>query len=129
MGLVCCKYESKSDLLSEVNKNSIGEGSYSLYNSKFLTDEALEEQIILKQKENPFKNYSLLLFQELNNFRLEPEKYYVESIQYNMNKIVKELIDNKNNEVNKKDLQLKWSSKNEIIIYNIMQEKTPDDIV
>ena len=129
MGLVCCKYESKSDIVTEIKKGSNAEGTFTLRTSKFLTDTSSPEQIIFKQKENPFKDYSLLLFQELNNFRLEPHKYYVESIQYNLTNIVKELIKNKNNEKDQKDLQLKWSSKNEIIIYNIMQDKKTNDIV
>ena len=128
MGLVCCKDESRSDLVTEIKKGSVVEGSF--YNSKFLTDSSSPEQILLKQKENPLKDYSLLLFQELNKFRLEPHKYYVESIQYDLTNVVKELINNKNNdEKNKKDLELKWSSKNEIIIYNIMQDKTSNDIL
>ena len=128
MGLVCCKDESRSDLVTEIKKGSVVEGSF--YNSKFLTDSSSPEQILLKQKENPLKDYSLLLFQELNKFRLEPHKYYVESIQYDLTDVVKELIKNKNNdENNKKDLELKWSSKNEIIIYNIMQDKTSNDIL
>ena len=127
MGLVCCKDESRSDLVTEIKKGSVVEGSF--YNSKFLTDSSSPEQILLKQKENPLKDYSLLLFQELNKFRLEPHKYYVESIQYDLTDVVKELIKNKNNdENNKKDLELKWSSKNEIIIYNIMQDKKINDI-
>ena len=130
MGLVCCKYESRSDITAEIKKGSIGDGSLPLYNSKFLTDSSCPEQIILKQKENPLKDYSLLLFQELNKFRLEPHKYYVESIQYNLTYIVKELIKNKNKEKNKIDLELKWSSKNEIIIYDIMQDNSiSDDIL
>ena len=128
MGLVCCKDESRSDLVTEIKKGSVVEGSF--YNSKFLTDSSSPEQILLKQKENPLKDYSLLLFKELNKFRLEPHKYYVESIQYDLTDVVKELIKNKNNdENNKKDLELKWSSKNEIIIYNIMQDKTSNDIM
>lgn len=129
MGLVCCKYESRSDIMTEIKKGSNAEGTFTLRTSKFLTDSSSPEQIILKQKENPFKDYSLLLFQELNNFRIEPHKYYVESIKYNLTNIVKELIKNKNNEKGQKDLQLKWSSKNEIIIYNIMQDKKTNDIV
>ena len=128
MGLVCCKDESRSDLVTEIKKGSVVEGSF--YNSKFLTDSSSPEQILLKQKENPLKDYSLLLFQELNKFRLEPHKFYVESIQYDLTNVVKELIKNKNNDDNnKKDLELKWSSKNEIIIYNIMQDKTCNDIL
>ena len=127
MGLICCKYESRCDLVTEIKKGSIVEGS--LYNSKFITDSSSPEHIILKQKENPLKDYSLLLFQELNKFRLEPHKYYVESIQYNLTNVVSELIKNENNENNKKDLELKWSSKNEIIIYDIMQDKSSYDIM
>ena len=128
MGFVCCKYESKSDIVTEIKRGSNAEGTFTLGTSKFLTDTSSPEHIIFKQKENPFKDYSLLLFQELNNFRLEPHKYYVESIQYNLTNVVKELIKNKNNEKDQKDLQLKWSSKNEIIIYNIMQDKKTNDI-
>ena len=129
MGFVCCKYESRSDIVTEIKRGSNAEGTFTLGTSKFLTDTSSPEHIIFKQKENPFKDYSLLLFQELNNFRLEPHKYYVESIQYNLTNVVKELIKNKNNEKDQKDLQLKWSSKNEIIIYNIMQDKTSNDIM
>lgn len=128
MGLICCKYESKSDLLGEIKKGSIGEGSISIQNSKFLTDTSNPEQIILKQKENPFKDYSLLLFQEFNKFRLEPQKYYIQSIQYNLTNIVRELMKNKNDKKSKKDLELIWSTKNEIIIYNIMQDKKTNNI-
>lgn len=127
MGLVCCKEESRCDLLSEIKKGSIVESSFC--NSKYITDTTSHEQIILKQKENPLKDYSLLLFQELNKFRLEPHKYYVESIQYNLTNIVKELIKNKNDEQNKKDLELKWSSKNEIFIYDVMKDKKSNDIM
>jgi len=129
MGIVCCKYESRNDIATEIKKVTIPESSLTQYNSKFLTDTTNTEQIILRQKENPLKDYSLLLFQELNKFRLEPHKYYLKSIQYNFTNIVKELIKNKNKEKNKKDLKLKWSSKNEIIIYDIMQDKSTNDIV
>ena len=96
MGIICCKYECRSDITTEIKKGSIEEGSMAFYNSKFLTDSSCPEQILLKQKENPLKDYSLLLFQELNKFRLEPHKYYVESIQYNLTYIVKDLIKNRN---------------------------------
>ena len=129
MGIICCKYESKSDIATEIKKASIPESSLTLYNSKFLTDTTNTEQILLRQKENPLKDYSLLLFQEFNKFRLEPHQYYLKSIQYNLTNIVRELIKNQNKEKNKKDLELKWSSKNEIIIYNIMQDKSTDDII
>jgi hypothetical protein len=129
MGIICCKYDSKSDAANEIKKPTNLENSLTLYNSKNLTDSSNTEQILLRQKENPLKDYSLLLFQELNKFRLEPHKYYVESIQYNLTNVVKELIKNKNNEKEQKDLQLKWSSKNEIIIYNIMQDRKTNDIV
>lgn len=129
MGIICCKYECRSDITTEIKKGSIEEGSMAFYNSKFLTDSSCPEQILLKQKENPLKDYSLLLFQELNKFRLEPHKYYVESIQYNLTYIVKELIKNRNKEKNRIDLELKWSSKNEIIIYDIMQDNSISDIL
>ena len=129
MGIICCKYESKSDIATEIKKASLPESSLTLYNSKFLTDTTNTEQILLRQKENPLKDYSLLLFQEFNKFRLEPHQYYLKSIQYNLTNIVRELIKNQNKEKNKKDLELKWSSKNEIIIYNIMQDKSTDDII
>jgi hypothetical protein len=129
MGIICCKYDSKSDAANEIKKPTNLENSLTLYNSKNLTDSSNAEQIILRQKENPLKDYSLLLFQELNTFREEPHKYYLESIQYNLTNIVKELIKNKNKEKNKKDLKLKWSSKIEIIIYDIMQNKSNNDII
>ena len=129
MGITCCKCETKIDVIGEIKKGSIREGSFSIQNSKFLTVTTNSEQIIIKQKENSFKDYSLLLFQEFNKFRLQPQQYYIQSIQYNFTNILKELIKNKNNENNKKDLELKWSTKNEIIIYNIMQDKTTNDIV
>lgn len=125
MGIICCKNDSKYDIMTEIKKGSV-EHSSTLHHSKYFTETTTAEQIILKQQENPLKDYSLLLFQELNNLRLEPHKYYVGSIQYDLTYIVKELIKNKNDENNKKDLELKWSSKNEIIIYNIMQDKTKD---
>ena len=43
--------------------------------------------MLLKQKENPLKDYSLRLFQEFNKFRTEPENYHEESIQYNYNNV------------------------------------------
>ena len=113
--------------MTEIKKGSVEGHSSSLHHhSKYYTETTNAEQIILKQQENPLKDYSLLLFQELNKFRLEPHKYYVGSIQYDLTYILKELIRNKNDEDNKKDLELKWSSKNEIIIYNIMQDKIKD---
>ena len=127
MGIICCKNDSKYDLMTEIKKGSVEGLSSTLHRqSKLYSETTTAEQIILKQQENPLKDYSLLLFQELNNFRLQPHKYYVGSIQYDLTYILKELIKNKNDENNKKDLELKWSSKNEIIIYNIMQDKTKD---
>ena len=120
MAIICCKYEARCDSLTELKKGTIREASYTLSTAKNVRNFTVvsnTEQIILKQKENPLKDYSLVLFQKINEFRLEPHKFYRESIQYNFTNIVKDLINNKNAGI---DLQLKWSSKNELIIYDIM---------
>ena len=70
------------------------------------------------------KEYSLQLFQEFNKFRTEPQSFYNESIKYNFEDIVRELI-----EVEKeKDLKLKWSTKKEIIINNIFNDQNVKQI-
>ncbi len=71
----CCGCYYKQDILTEVKKTSVAEGSACIQNNRLLlSDETNVEQIILKHKENPLKEYSLLLFQELNKFRTEPQQ-------------------------------------------------------
>ena len=112
---VCCNCD-KQDIYTEIKKGTIAEGTATMNNLKYIiADGVNSEQILLKLKENPLKEYSLQLFQELNKFRTEPQKYYKESIKYNFDDIVKELIDVEK----EKDLKLKWSTKKEIIINNI----------
>ena len=124
---VCCKCDSKPDILTEIKKGSIAEGSAAAQYSKLIfTDATNAEQILLKQKENPLKEYSLLLFQELNKFRTEPQKYLSEGIKYNFGDIVNELMKIKNQRL--KDLKLEWSTKKEIIINNIMNDENIKDI-
>ena len=121
---VCCGCDSKQDILTEIKKASVAEGSACIQNNKLIiTDATNAEQILLKQKENPLKEYSLLLFQELNNFRIEPHLYYAESVKYNFDDIVQELIYIKNKKI-KRDLKLQWSTKKEIIINNIMNDES-----
>ena len=125
---VCCGCDSKPDILTEIKKASVAEGSACIQNSRLLlADAANAEQILLKQKENTLKEYSLLLFQELNKFRTEPQQFYEESIKYNFDDVVKELIYIKNNNI-KRDLKLQWSTKKEIIINNIMNDESIKDI-
>ena len=125
---VCCGCDSKQDILTEIKKASVAEGSACIQNNKLIiTDATNAEQILLKQKENPLKEYSLLLFQELNNFRIEPHLYYAESVKYNFDDIVQELIYIKNKKI-KRDLKLQWSTKKEIIINNIMNDESIKDI-
>ena len=123
---VCCGCDSKQDILTEIKKSSVAEGSAAAQNSRLIYTEATNaEQILLKRKENPLKDYSLLLFQELNKFRTEPENFYNESLKYNFDDIVNELITLKNQ---KKDLKLEWSTKKEIVINNIMNDESIKDI-
>ena len=111
---VCCNCD-KQDIYTEIKKGTIAEGTATMNNLKYIiADGVNSEQILLKLKENPLKEYSLQLFQELNKFRTEPQKYYKESIKYNFDDIVKELI----NIEKDKDLKLKWSTKKEINIFN-----------
>ena len=116
---VCCNCD-KQDIYTEIKKGTIAEGTATMNNLKYIiADGVNSEQILLKLKENPLKEYSLQLFQELNKFRTEPQKYYKESIKYNFDDIVKELIDVEK----EKDLKLKWSTKKEIIINNIFNDQ------
>ena len=116
---VCCNCD-KQDIYSEIKKGTIAEGTATVNNFKYIYTEGVDsEKILFKLKENPLKEYSLKLFQELNKFRTEPEKYYKESIKYNFDDIVKELI----NIEKDKDLKLKWSTKKEIIINNIFNDQ------
>jgi hypothetical protein len=125
---VCCGCDSKQDILTEIKKASVAEGSVSAKNNKLITTDVTNaEQIILKHKENPLKEYSLLLFQELNKIRTEPHEYYAESIKYNFDDIVNELIYIKNKKI-KRDLKLQWSTKKEIIINNIMNDENIKDM-
>ena len=103
----------------------MAEGSATVHNFKYyVSDGVNSEKILLKQKENPLKEYSLQLFQEFNKFRTEPQSFYNESIKYNFEDIVRELI-----EVEKeKDLKLKWSTKKEIIINNIFNDQNVKQI-
>ena len=116
---VCCNCD-KGDIMTEIKKGTMAEGSATFHNFRYIASEGVNsEKILMKQKENPLKEYSLLLFQELNKFRTEPQSYYAESIKYNYDDIVKELI-----EVEKeKDLKLQWSTKKEIIINNIFNDQ------
>jgi len=122
---VCCKCDSKPDILTEVKKSSVAEGFLNPH--LILTDSMNSEQILLKQKENPLKEYSLLLFQEFNKFRTEPQQYYEDSIKYNFDDIVKDLIYFKEKNI-KRDLHLQWSTKKEIIINSVMNDKSIKDI-
>ena len=125
---VCCGCDSKTDIITEIKKASLAEGSAAVINPKLMmTDASNAEQILLKQKENPLKEYSLQLFQELNKFRTEPESYYSQSVKYHLNDIVKELMYIKNKKI-KRDLKLEWSTKKEIIINNIMNDESIKDI-
>ena len=125
---VCCGCDSKQDILTEIKKASAADGSISMLNNGLILSDATNvEQILLKHKENPLKDYSLLLFQELNKFRTEPDKYYEESVKYHFDDIVNELIYIKNNNI-KRDLKLQWSTKKEIIINNIMNDESIKDI-
>lgn len=125
---VCCGCDSKQDILTEIKKASVADGSVAVLNSRLIsTDNTNVEQILLKHKENPLKEYSLLLFQELNKFRTEPHKFYAESLKYGFDDIVKELMYIKNKKI-KKDLKLEWSTKKEIIINNIMNDENIIDI-
>ena len=124
---VCCGCDSKQDILTEIKKGSMAEGSAEAQYSKLiLADASNAEQILLKQKENPLKEYSLLLFQELNKFRTEPQNYLSEGIKYNFGDIVNELIKIKKERM--KDLKLEWSTKKEIVINNIMNDESIKDI-
>ena len=110
----------KQDIFTEIKKGTMAEGSATVHNFKYMISEGFNsEQILLKQKENPLKEYSLQLFQELNKFRTEPNLYYSESLKYNFDDIVKELIEAKK----EKDLKLQWSTKKEIIINNIFNDQ------
>ena len=125
---VCCGCDSKQDIVTEIKKASAAEGSVAVLNSRLIsTDNTNVEQILLKHKENPLKEYSLLLFQELNKFRTEPHQFYAESLKYGFDDIVKELMYIKNKKI-KKDLKLEWSTKKEIIINNIMNDDNIKDI-
>ena len=116
---VCCNCD-KQDILTEIKKGTMAEGSATVNNFKYIISEGVNsEKILLKQKENPLKEYSLLLFQELNKFRTEPQSYYVESIKYNFDDLVKELIEAEK----EKDLKLQWSTKKETIINNIFNDQ------
>ena len=120
----CCNCD-KQDIYTEIKKGTIAEGSATVHNFKYiLTEGANSEQILLKQNENPLKEYSLQLFQEFNKFRTEPQKYYNESIIYNFDDIVKELIEAEK----EKDLKLQWSTKKEIIINNIFNDQNTKQI-
>ena len=122
---VCCNCD-KQDIYTEIKKGTIAEGTATMNNLKYIiADGVNSEQILLKLKENPLKEYSLQLFQELNKFRTEPQKYYKESIKYNFDDIVKELIDVEK----EKDLKLKWSTKKEIIINNIFNDQNIKQII
>ena len=117
---VCCNCD-KQDILTEIKKGTMAEGSATVNNFKYIISEGVNsEKILLKQKENPLKEYSLLLFQELNKFRTEPQSYYAESIKYNFDDLVKELIEAEK----EKDLKLQWSTKKETIINNIFNDQS-----
>ena len=122
---VCCNCDNK-DIYTEIKKGSMAEGSVTVHNFKYIvTDGGVNsEQILLKQKENPLKEYSLQLFQEFNKFRTEPHRYYAESIKYNFDDIVKELIEAEK----EKDLKLQWSTKKEMIINNIFNDQEQKQI-
>ena len=116
---VCCNCD-KQDILTEIKKGTMAEGSATVNNFKYIISDGVNsEKILLKQKENPLKEYSLLLFQELNKFRTEPQSYYAESIKYNFDDLVKELIEAEK----EKDLKLQWSTKKETIINNIFNDQ------
>ena len=116
---VCCNCD-KGDIMTEIKKGTMAEGSATFHNFRYIASEGVNsEKILMKQKENPLKEYSLLLFQELNKFRTEPQSYYSESIKYNFDDIVKELIEAEK----EKDLKLQWSTKKEIIINNIFNDQ------
>ena len=116
---VCCNCD-KGDIMTEIKKGTMAEGSATFHNFRYIASEGVNsEKILMKQKENPLKEYSLLLFQELNKFRTEPQSYYAESIKYNFDDIVKELIEAEKD----KDLKLQWSTKKEIIINNIFNDQ------
>jgi hypothetical protein len=123
---VCCNCD-KQDILTEIKKGTMAEGSASINYKYKMSEGVLPEQILLKLKENPLKDYSLRLFQEFNKFRTEPENYYEESIQYNYNNVVNDLISIKKNE-KEKDMKLKWSTKKEIILNNILNDNNIKDI-
>ena len=60
---VCCNCD-KQDILTEIKKGTMAEGSATVNNFKYIISEGVNsEKILLKQKENPLKEYSLLLFQ------------------------------------------------------------------
>ena len=125
---VCCGCDSKQDILTEIKKASVADGSGTVLNQRLLlSDSNNAEQILLKQKENPLKEYSLLLFQELNKFRTEPHQYYEESLKYHFDDIVKDLMYIKDKKI-RRDLKLEWSTKKEIIINNIMNDESIKDI-
>ena len=121
MGL-CCRCDSRPDLYTEVYR-SMAEGSTAI-NTRFISSG--NEKILFRQKENPLKDYSLMLFQELNKFRTEPENYYLSSVKYNFEDTVKELVNIKNQKKGI-DLRLEWSSKKEKIISNIMNDDKIND--
>jgi hypothetical protein len=121
---VCCNCD-KQDILTEIKKGSMAEGSATYHNFKYYTSDGVNsEKIIMKQKENPLKEYSLQLFQEFNKFRTEPQSFYAESIKYNFDDIVKEIIEAEK----EKDLKLKWSTKKEIVINNIFNDQNVKQI-
>lgn len=116
---VCCNCD-KQDIFTEIKKGTLADGTATMHNFKYIITEGVNsEKILLKQKENPLKEYSLQLFQEFNKFRTEPQSYYKESIKYYYDDVVKELIEAEK----EKDLKLKWSTKKEIIINNIFNDQ------
>lgn len=90
-----------------------------------ITDSQGDEKILLQPEQSPLRDYSMSLFEKLNNLRSEPINYYNESVSYEVNDIVEILMSKiKNNEF----YQLTWSTRKEREIITIFQNAKYTDI-
>lgn len=119
----CCSYNSQADVLTELKRDAELKKNKNIVSTDNFDYSQLTECIILKQKEDPLGEYSLQLFQQLNLLRIEPSKFYQEKLNINLKDVIDELI-----KIDKKDKKLKWSTRNERIINDIMKDEKTHNI-
>ena len=123
----CCGCGAKLETTKEAEylyEGSLRNMKLMNFNEKNLYNQS-SEKILLQPEQSPLREYSMNLFEKLNNIRSDPINYYNESVSYNVNDIIEILMKKKGN---KESYALTWSTRKEREIIKILQNAKLTDI-